>query len=124
MAKPRASEVQATDVPSVKSLLSELTPVINWYKLGINLGLPKHDLSNIQQDYASQGNDQQKLEMLDLWLRRTPSATWGNVESALQQMGENTLAESICQKYNTEGGNIKVQGQYNFVACFTAYILC
>ena len=50
-----ASEVQATSlVPSpadnvlnLKILSTELVTVINWFLLGINLGLPKHELSKI-----------------------------------------------------------------------------
>ena len=101
-----ASEVQAAEVPSptnsglnLKNLSSELATVINWFLLGINLGLPKHELSKIQQSYASQGIDQQRLEMLYLWLQRTPNATWEDVVRALQQMGENAMAENIREKY-------------------------
>ena len=103
-----ASEVQAKEalVPSrtdnglnLKSLSSELAAVTNWFLLGINLRLPKHELSKIQQDYAHQGNDQQKLEMLDLWLQRTPNATSEDVVRALEQMGENRVAENIREKY-------------------------
>ena len=111
MARSRtyASEVQATNVALVpsptdsalnlKNLSSELAAVINWFLLGINLGLPKHELSKIQQNYASQGIDQQRLEMLYLWLQRTPNATWEDVVRALQQMGENRVAENIREKY-------------------------
>ena len=66
--------------------------------LGINLGLPKHELSKIQQNYALQGNDQQRVEMLDLWLQRTPNATWEDVVRALEQMEENRVAENIREK--------------------------
>ena len=103
------SQVQATNVALVpsptdsrlnlKNLCSELATVINWFLLGINLGLPKYELSKIQQNYASQGIDQQRLEMLDLWLQRTPNATWEDVVRALQQMGENRVAENIHEKY-------------------------
>ena len=37
------------------NLSSELIAVVDWYKLGLNLCLPKHELDKIQQDY--QGND-------------------------------------------------------------------
>ena len=103
------SQVHATNVPLVpsptdsalnlKNLSSELATVINWFFLGINLGLQKHELSKIQQNYAHQGSDQQRLEMLYLWLQRTPNATWEDVVDALQQMGENRVAENIREKY-------------------------
>ena len=92
-------ELQATDILNVKNLSSELTTITNWYLLGLYLNLQTHDLSKIQQDHAYHGNDRQMLEMLSLWLRRTPNATWGDVVSALQQMGENRVAENIRQKH-------------------------
>ena len=96
------SDEQATNesegVLDAGNLSSELIAVVDWHKLGINLGLPKHELDKIQQDCAHLGNDRQRLEMLDKWLRHTPNAVWGDVVRALQQMGENRVAESIRQK--------------------------
>ena len=93
------SGMQATDILNVKNLSSELTTITNWYQLGLYLNLQTHELSKIQQDHAHQGNDRQMVEMLSLWLRRTPNATWGDVVNALQQMRENRVAEIICQKH-------------------------
>ena len=89
-------------VLNVSTLSSELTTVTNWYRLGINLDLQKHELDKIQQSYVfmDQQNDQRMLQMLDKWLRCTPNATWEDVVSALQQMGENRAAENIRQKYH------------------------
>ena len=93
------SGMQTTDILNVKNLSSELTTITNWYQLGLYLNLQTHDLSKIQQDHAHHGNDRQMMEMLALWLRRTPNATWGDVVNALQQMGENRVAENIRQKH-------------------------
>ena len=92
------SDVRATDEPRLadEKLSSELATVVDWYQLGLNLGLPKHELTKIECDY--QGNDRRRLEMLDKWLRCTPNAARGVVVSALEQMGENRVAESIRQK--------------------------
>ena len=106
LAQSQAPGVQATNysflqardtVLNVRNLSSELKPVSDWYKLGINLGLMKHDLNKIQ--HAHQRNDQQRLEMLSKWLQRTPRASWGDVVSALEHIGEDRVAESIQQKY-------------------------
>ena len=119
--KWRASKLQATDeygvrgtkesgeqstrecdVLNVTTLSSELTTVTNWYRLGINLNLQKHELDKIQQSYVfmDQQNDQRMLQMLDKWLRCSPNATWEDIVSALEQMGENRAAENIRQKYH------------------------
>ena len=99
------SGVQATDILNVKNLSSELTTITNWYQLGVYLNLQTHELDKIQQDHAHQGNDRQRMEMLDLWLRHTPNATWDNVVSALQQMRENRVAENVHQKHNRRPSN-------------------
>ena len=110
VARSRAytSKVHATNVALVpasptdsvlnlNNLSSELAAVIDWFSLGINLGLQKHELTKIERDY--QGNDRRRVEMLYLWLQRTPNATWEDVVRALQQMGENAVAENIREKY-------------------------
>ena len=93
------SGMQARHVLNVKNLSSELTTITNWYQLGVYLNLQTHELDKIQQDHAHHGNDRQMLGMLALWLRRTPNATWGDIVSALQQMGENRVAKNIRQKH-------------------------
>ena len=98
----RALRADARDVPpvnvlSARNLFSELEPVTEWFQLGIKLGLQVHKLNKIRQDYH--GTDQQMLQMLDLWLRRTPSASWLDVVNALEEMEENTVARNIRQKY-------------------------
>ena len=92
-----ATNEKAIGVLDLGNLSSELNSVVNWVKLGLNLGLPKHELDKIQQDYQS--NDRQRLEMLDKWLRHTPNAVWEDVVKALDQMEENRMAENIRQKY-------------------------
>ena len=89
--------LQATDTPKVGDLSSELKTVTNWYQLGICLGLQTHELKRIEHDH--QGNERRKHEVLDLWLQRKPDAGWRDVVSALEQMKENRVAESIRQKY-------------------------
>ena len=103
------SGIQATaeDLLNVRNLSSELTTITNWYQLGLNLNLQMHELDKIQQDHAHQGNDRQMLVMLGLWLRRTPNATWEDVVSALQKMGENRVAENVRQKHNRRASTCK-----------------
>ena len=100
MAQLRRSRdrAQATDVLKLEDLSSELETVnTNWYKLGVYLGLDTHKLMQIERDH--QGSERQMLQMLHIWLQCTPNAVWRDVVSALQKMGENRVAESICQKY-------------------------
>ena len=115
MARSRSYRVQATDVLSLRTtdvdcvlnfnnLCAELKTVNDWHQLGINLRVLAHDLIEIEHNY--QKNDRQRAEMLDLWLRRTPNAVWEDVVNALQQMGENRVAQNIRQKYIRGGSKL------------------
>ena len=99
MAQLRGSRdrVPATNVPKVGDLSSELRTVTDWHKLGIHLGLQTYELIQIERDHH--GNERRKQEMLNLWLRRKPDAGWRDVVSALEEMEENRVAESIRQNY-------------------------
>ena len=101
---PQHREVEAADELNAEYLSSELATVTDWKKLGINLGVSKNDLDEIQHD--NQWDYQRKLEMLKLWLQCTPNATWEDVVIALQKMGKNALAEGIHRKYIREGGKL------------------
>jgi len=65
--------------------------------LGIQLGVPTSELKKIEEEY--QQSDRRKMETLDAWLHQTPRASWSDVVSALQQIGENTVAKSVRQQY-------------------------
>ena len=53
-------------------------------------------------------------ETLDTWLQQTPNASWSDVVSALQQMGENTVAESVQQQYI---GGVTSELMYTCILC-------
>ena len=96
MAQSLAPGVQNTAVLNAENLFCELKTVANWYQLGIQLGLKAHELHAIEQDF--QQKDRRMLAMFDLLLRSRPSLAWGDVVRALQQVGENVLAENIRKK--------------------------
>ena len=86
--------------PDVKTLCNELVSVSDWRKLGLNLGVQDYKLDQIERSRSAEGCDGWKRETFSLWLRRKSSASWQDVVGALQQMGENTVAERIELKYN------------------------
>ena len=83
----------------IATLSNELTSISEWVTLGVNLGVPYHLLKEIRTNYAIEGLGACRLEMLALWLQRAPNASWRGVARALQQMGENTAAKRVEQKY-------------------------
>ena len=85
--------------PDVKTLCNELVSVSDWRKLGLNLGVQDYELDQIERSRSAEGCDGWKRETFSLWLRRKSSASWQDVAGALQQMGENTVAERMKLKY-------------------------
>ena len=85
--------------PDVKTLCNELVSVSDWRKLGLNLGVEDYELDKIERSHPNEDCDGWKQKFFSLWLRRTPSSSWRDVVRALRQMGENTVAEMIKQKY-------------------------
>ena len=95
---PNRSLEDGDSVLNYRDLCAELKTVIKWYRLGTHLGVPTDELSKIERDYQGD-QDRQMLAMLDLWLRRTPNATWNVVVSALEEMEEIRVADIIRQKH-------------------------
>ena len=80
-------------------LCNELTSISDWFTLGLNLGVPHHQLEEVRRNYSVEGLSACRRETLVLWLQRVPNASWRDVVAALRQMRENTEAERIEQKY-------------------------
>ena len=76
-----------------------LTSVLDWHTLGTKLGLPDSSLGAIRIDHSPYGTDRQRHEMISKWLAYDTKASWSKLASALEEMGNNTLAEEIRGKY-------------------------
>ena len=80
----------------IATLCDELTGISDWFTLGLNLGVPHHQLEEVRRNYYSvEGLGACRRETLVLWLQRTPNASWRDVVAALRRMGENIVAERI-----------------------------
>ena len=82
---------------SLKLLQNDLTFVWRWYPLGIQLGVPDHDLRKIQYDY--QQTDDRMLHMISKWLRIDEQPSWLKVVRALVAINERHVARTIAEKY-------------------------
>ena len=89
-----------TDKPSIKSLMKykgKMSP--HWYALGTQLLEEKcfHQLKVIQKDSA---HDVQSScsKMLEYWLDVDPKANWNMLINALEEIGQNALADQIKQE--------------------------
>ena len=79
----------------LRSFLEETARFTEWYMLGVYLDVPREDLSHIEKQYLSQGSARCKAELFDVWMKRTPNASWELIAAALEKSGETVLAEKI-----------------------------
>ena len=75
--------------------------VTEWHELGQQLGLTICQLRGIELTFYMHGLDRLKAEMLNLWLRNSPDATWGDLITALRAMNENRAVRDIEADYST-----------------------
>ena len=77
------------------NLLDVLQKVTDVVDLGLHLGVPKHELDEIRQDFCT--TKERKREMLQWWLDHTLNPTWKRVISALRIMGKPKLADAVAE---------------------------
>ena len=107
----------APGTPTLSELSNELDSIVNWYSLGVKLGIKGHELDTIGIDYHGD-NTRCKHNMLSRWLRVTELPTWKAVMDALCLMGEHAVASKICQKYcSSTTATGKSRGSHLYVPC-------
>ena len=64
--------------------MNEVT--VEWYQLGVQLGIPSAALSTIRCDYP---NDVQgcMTEVINRWLQSAPECSWAKLAQAVEAMG-------------------------------------
>ena len=82
---------------TVNQLVKTVSTVTDWHNLGLQLGLTMSQLKEIEQNlsYQIQGLSRLRAEILNVWLRNSPNATWGDLITALRAIGENRVASDI-----------------------------
>ena len=84
--------------PTVQQLLVELGKVSDdWYTLGVALGVPVSSLRKIKMHGGTV--EQWKIDMFQLWLDLTPTASWKDITRVLEQLDHLTLAAGLKSKY-------------------------
>ena len=84
--------------PSLRELIDVLGSVVDWYMLGLHLGLRNQQLKQIEVVHCGDSS-RCKVETLDHWLRTEVNPTWKKVIDALSRMGEHIAAIEIEKKY-------------------------
>ena len=71
----------------------------DWYSLGVALRVPPCKLKEIRQSAPQDGIQYWRIELLQYWLDSTPSASWRDIVTALEKIGQHTLSARLREKY-------------------------
>ena len=75
-----------------------LIQTVEWYNIGLQLGVEDAELKVIQQNYP-RDTEACKREMFSAWLKKTSSPPYQQLVEALRAVGENREANRLCKKY-------------------------
>jgi len=78
----------------MKNVTNALKRVTAWHKLGIQLGVPDYELSQIQSNYP-RDNSRCKSEMLSYWFNNAEQQSWDVIADALGEINHRRLANEI-----------------------------
>ena len=79
----------------LSNFLEQTAEATDWYLLGAFMNLPPKDLTLIEKQFSSGGPTRCKAELFNVWMKRTPNASWELIAAALEKSGETALAENI-----------------------------
>ena len=79
----------------LSNFLEQTAEATDWYLLGAFMKLPPKDLTLIEKQFSSDGPTRCKAELFNVWMKRTPNASWELIAAALEKSGETALAENI-----------------------------
>ena len=85
---------------NLRQLLNELHEVVDWFHLGIQLGVSEYHLQMISEAHPRDPT-RCRTEMLSLWMKTTSELKWSTVVQALAMIGSRTLSGILAQKYGT-----------------------
>ena len=73
-------------MPKLADLVIVLKTV-DWYSLGIQLGIDKAKLDEIDQQFTQKQIDRKRSDMLGYWLSNEKNPTWEMIIKALERLG-------------------------------------
>ena len=77
--------------PELKDL--DLIEVVEWYSVGLQLGVKEYELKSIEQDYPRLKD--RKREMFSAWLRTCSNINYHDLINALDAVGESKAVQQI-----------------------------
>ena len=96
---------------TLRNLATELQEVVDWYRVGLSLGIKSYQLEEIRINRMGDAMHC-KLSMLDSWLRGDVEASWSKLAGALEESNHSFIADRIREKYlgiKIKAGKLYVQ---------------
>jgi hypothetical protein len=84
---------------NLQHVVLAVSDVVEWFNLGLQLGLPRATLELIAADPNTKDIKSQRLAMLSGWLKYDTAASWEKLAAALVAIGENVAAANVRSKY-------------------------
>ena len=95
----------SSNPPLLKDLVVLKVPPTKWYQLGLQLNLDERKLDMIKTN--NQANVEACImEMFKEWLKNTADASYAELESALNRMGEHSVAASVLPSSSCKVENV------------------
>jgi hypothetical protein len=88
-----------SDRPELQHVVLAVSDVVEWFDLGLQLGLPSATLRLIAADLNTKDIKSQRLAMLSEWLKYDTAASWKKLAAALVAIGEKVAAANVRSKY-------------------------
>ena len=93
-----------SDCPSelqfkLNNIVLAVSDVVEWFDLGLQLGLPSTPLRLIAADLNIKDIKTQKRAMLSEWLKYDTAASWEKLATALVTIGEKVAAANVRSKF-------------------------
>ena len=98
------ASVVMSDRPSklefkLNDVVLAVSDVVDWFDLGLQLGLPSAALKSIAADPNIKDIRSQRLAMLSEWLKYDTAASWEKLAAALATIGENVVAANVRSRF-------------------------
>ena len=84
---------------SIDQFAKVLSKELDWYSLGIFLGVPSHDLNTINHEYSRISVTRCLIEVYQCLERLGKAPSWNSIASKLRTMGNHALADHIDSTY-------------------------
>lgn len=88
--------------PTIKELNTCLKDLVEWNEFALYLpDIHQRDIKIIIENNPYIVN--QKIALYDKWLNVSPNASWDDVINALEEVGENTIAQQLKDRRDKHG---------------------